>query len=430
MSALDADNNRQQVQCLASNQAQEMLGVFIAPDGNHKEQFQNLLSKAKFLGERNRTIPAYSHEAWTGLTHIAMKSLEYCLPSTNLTKSECTTIMWELLRAFLPKAGINRYIKRDVLYASPKVQGLGLKNLYLVQGIHHVSDLCENIWKQLITGQFQMTSLEYMRLELGVNDHILNTNYDSLCNLVHTESWMEKTWKFMSEHKITIDVDPPKVPIRQQNDIPLMEIILASPNITPHEIKTVNKCRLYLQIFQLSDMVTGCGKFIKDSAWNCIRDSHNKDSSTKWPLIPPPSKGMIKIWQSVLRQSLCIIKYQKLDVPLGKWFGMLSHWTWFLGKDVRYSRDYKNVVRKHKVIGGTPRRRRYSKKGKRIKNEQILGTTPTTVSSHQEHFEAKGLQSVLLSPIPEIAVILFSIHHLTHHHILELDLHLHAQVPT
>ena len=68
-----------------------------------------------------QTFDAYHHEAWIGLNNVAMKSLEYCLPATTLTKSECDKEMWQLLKTFLPKVGVNRFIQRDVLYVPHSV---------------------------------------------------------------------------------------------------------------------------------------------------------------------------------------------------------------------------------------------------------------------------------------------------------------------
>ena len=399
LSARDAANNLHELQHLLPHQAQEMLGVHIAPDGNNNDQVKTLLTKAKGYSERMRTNFSYSHEAWVGMTHVAMKSLDYCLPATTMTQQECDKIMWEIIKGFLPKSGINRYIKRDVLFAPPALQGLGMKNLYVMQGIHHVADLVENVWKNSITGHFQLTSLEFLRLELGVNYHLLNSNYESLAGLIMTPSWIVHTWKFMSEYNINIDIDAPKIDTLRENDKPLMELILQNNLVTEQEAVVANKCRLYLQVFMVSDLVTGCGKYLKDNVWNGIRDNHNKSSTTIWPLIPRPSNDMIKTWQSVLRRTLCTVRYKSLDVPLKSWLQIPRYWTWFLDGDELVSRDYKDVVRRHAVVGGTPRRKRYNIKGKRT-NECISPTAiPTTIKHHDLYYEVEGTNQVQINSV-------------------------------
>ena len=67
ISVKDSENNLQQIQRLNSDEAQEMLGVYISPNGDNKCQYEHLLKKAIDLGERIRTCYTYRHEAWLGL---------------------------------------------------------------------------------------------------------------------------------------------------------------------------------------------------------------------------------------------------------------------------------------------------------------------------------------------------------------------------
>lgn len=69
------------------------------------------------------------HEAWMALTAITMKSIEYILPTMNLSEEEYRSIMSPVLRQFLPKMGINRNIKRDILYTLASIQGFNIKIL-------------------------------------------------------------------------------------------------------------------------------------------------------------------------------------------------------------------------------------------------------------------------------------------------------------
>ena len=121
---LDSKNNEQVLQYISSNKSQEMLGVYLSPDGNNEDQFQIMKQKAIQFGEVIRSQYFHRHEVWIALKTMVMKSLEYVLPATTLTKAQCDKIMWQLLQHFLPRAGINRYVKRDVLYAPVTIQDL------------------------------------------------------------------------------------------------------------------------------------------------------------------------------------------------------------------------------------------------------------------------------------------------------------------
>ena len=142
--AINANETLHQIQYIPPDTAQEMLGVFLTPDGNNKEQVRQLKLRAHTVAELIRTKHVYRHEAWLVLTTMALKLIEYCLPATTLNYEQCKEIMWILIKDFLPKSGINRYIKRDVLYALPSSQGLGLKDIYLTQGISHINEIIEH----------------------------------------------------------------------------------------------------------------------------------------------------------------------------------------------------------------------------------------------------------------------------------------------
>ena len=266
LTARDKENKRVDLEYLKPNEAKKMLGVQLAPDGNNTVQVQEMENKTKKLAESIRTGYLQKHEAWTALTLMAMKSIEYPLPALTLKEEECDRIMRPLLKAYLPKAGVVRTFKRDLVYATLKKQGLGLKNPYLTQGIAHVIDCVEHIWKQTITGHFINIALENIRLELGVNITILCSEYKTFEPLIMTESWTQSCWKFMSETKITFDDKTAKINMTRDKDRTIMDGILEL-KLHPQEVKQVNKCRLYLKVATLSDITTGDGKMTTRDAW-------------------------------------------------------------------------------------------------------------------------------------------------------------------
>ena len=150
---------------------------------------------------------------WIALQTMVMKSLEYPLPALTLTENECKEIMWIVLKTFLPNAGVNRYISRDLLYAGLEKQGLGLNNPFITQGLSHVADVMDHQWKKTMTGHLITESLEHMRLEIGCNMDILMEKCEKYEALVLTKSWIQNTWQFMSQYGIQLDEKTPKIPL-------------------------------------------------------------------------------------------------------------------------------------------------------------------------------------------------------------------------
>ena len=93
----DKEGIRRQLKYLQSNQSEEMLGVFLSPDGSNDKQIEKLKLRTKELGELVRTGHLDRNESWTTLTHVALKAIEYSLTALTLSEKECTSIMAPLL---------------------------------------------------------------------------------------------------------------------------------------------------------------------------------------------------------------------------------------------------------------------------------------------------------------------------------------------
>jgi hypothetical protein len=85
----DIQNIRKVVKRILPNQAEETLGVWIAPNGDTKVQVQKLLEKAHTWAEQMRTGVIRKTEAWLGLTSTIWRTLCYPLNACNLTISQC-----------------------------------------------------------------------------------------------------------------------------------------------------------------------------------------------------------------------------------------------------------------------------------------------------------------------------------------------------
>ena len=223
ISCFNPKGEREDLEYLSPDEGKKMLGVHLTPKGSNKLQLEKMHEKIDKLVEHIRVGHLQPHEAWISLTTMVMKSLEYGLPALTLTEAECTELMWKILKTYLPKSKINQYIKRDVLYGGIGKQGLGLRNLFLTQGVSHVISIVEHLWKETITGYLIRASLENIQLAVRMNIAILDTDFLQFEHLLPTDSWIRQTWHFMSTHNITLKDNTPKIHPQRQNDVILME---------------------------------------------------------------------------------------------------------------------------------------------------------------------------------------------------------------
>ena len=236
----DAEDTPQEMKFISSHKAQEMLGVYIAPDGNQSDQIKAFEEKVNSYCEKVRTTNLHKHEVWLGLQSIVMKSLEYALPVTTLTKEQCNRLMWKIIKAFLPRAGINAYIRRDVIFAPVECQGLGLNDIYITQGVGHVKEIIEHSWTNTVTGYFITTILEQIRLELGLNINILESNYYVYEYLLVTKTWIQHTWQFMTDYNITYADKTAGFTVYRERDSLLMEHVHSCKEISVQDKITFN----------------------------------------------------------------------------------------------------------------------------------------------------------------------------------------------
>jgi len=145
-----------------------MLGVYLAMDGSNDVQVQQMREVAEKWNEKVRVGHLTRYDAWLALQSTVMKKLEYPLLALTLSENECTKIMAPILTGGLPKIGVSRSMARSLVYAPIKYQGLAIGNLYITQGLVQVKALLDHIWQGTTTGKLLRTSIEYVKIELGL----------------------------------------------------------------------------------------------------------------------------------------------------------------------------------------------------------------------------------------------------------------------
>lgn len=105
-----------------------------------------------------------------------------------------------------------------------------------------------------------------------------------------------------------------------------MQIFVES-GANKEELLALNRCRLYLQAYFLSDLVDGSGSYLLDDAWHGhLQEVPHKTDS--WPKQgKPPMKDWL-IWQFFLKR--CFLgRGRKFKNTLGSWTQMDENWPWY-----------------------------------------------------------------------------------------------------
>jgi hypothetical protein len=97
---------RQELRRCQPYDAQETLGIYLAPDGNHKQQLNKMLQLSTRWADSMRSGKIPKDDAWLAFQLTIWKSLLYPLPALSLSPEACESIMRPLLHYLLPAIGV------------------------------------------------------------------------------------------------------------------------------------------------------------------------------------------------------------------------------------------------------------------------------------------------------------------------------------
>ena len=388
----DFDGIRKKLKRIEPNVGDKMLGIRLSMDGNDKDEYEFRLQQAKDWRDRLRAGHLDKHLSWLNLKTTIMKQLEYPLPVTTFTKQQCDKIMGIVLETGLSHSGINHHAPRKLVHGTLKFHGWDIPDLYVSQGIAHISVLL-NFGYSLRdpTGQLLRSSAQHMLLELGTGQKLFEHDYTRL-NHVVTHSWMRHTWQFFHVYNLQLDSDLPTLKLLCRGDRFLMEDWM---RFHTKGLAQLNRCRKYLQVVCLSEIVTADGKYISKSVWEGHRDSA-KPTPYHWPKQARPSENSWKIFREVLVSAYGVDRNTlQLATPMASWDQDYPQWPFYF--DRHSDRLYEKVGSQW---GVHPRRTgngrnsiTYSFHPSHFEQELPISARKASVSTNLSNYKITGISS-------------------------------------
>ena len=312
------------------------LGAILAPDGNNKEAVQSLRSTAERWHALVKTGHLQPDETFLATRSRVMKSVSYSLAAMTFTKKECNYILAPILLASLPKSHVSGTFPRDVVFGPLAEMGLGHSDLYTMQGVSHLNTIVHYLPMQDdITGQLIRHNLEAARVDIGLGGDFLMYDYATFSRHC-TDSWVKCVWKFIDCHEISFTESvTSEQTLKRENDKVIMFHIIQLDKYGTTDLLRINACRLYLQAYSLSDLITGDGNRFTMEAWGCERDKTRR-SLTLWPTQPRPNMKSRALWKQALKLAFSRHIDKTLHSPLGGWQHNPSRqiWTWFFNQEL------------------------------------------------------------------------------------------------
>jgi hypothetical protein len=200
--------------------------------------------------------------------------LAYGTPATTLSYKECEDVQWAVVAAILPKMGIVRNAATKVVFGSAKYCGLGLDHLVTIQNHLRLQYLISHIRSKSITSKLIRQQLDYTQLESCCSAQVLGQDYNRYSQAILCPNW-ESLHAFKSTVAINSDWIPQPARI---GDITIMEELTGSALVNKRDFTDINRCRVYLRVFFLSDMVNIQGDTIEE--WAITGERSNARHST------------------------------------------------------------------------------------------------------------------------------------------------------
>lgn len=307
----------QQIDRLDPSEARRTLGVYLAPDHNEMVQLQILRQKSTDWASRIFLSGLRDGIAWKAFQTTISKSLAYSLPVTCMSKAALHKAWTPAITATLRRMGIGKDFPLGVRYGPICFQGLGLDHPYYLQIVAHLECiLTASCQPDLNMSRILRVSCEYFLLELGFPGPLFSPPPATWASCI-TTSWIKSTWEMCFSQGITIATDVRLPPLRRVSDCYLM-LAFHDLGYSALELAVLNRCRLFMQVLTLSDIVSADGSFISQAGLLVQRDPVLSRTELHWPRRPRPSASSRRLWSTAVAR-LCSGRSSRLNTPLGSW---------------------------------------------------------------------------------------------------------------
>ena len=292
------DGSTDIIRRLEVTEARESLGIQTRYDGIQDDQKEYLRRKTVKWKDAIRSGHLQKDDAWYCLQSSIMKTVEYPLMATTLSKKDINYIMAPVLSGALGKTGVQRKMPHALVYGTLRSQGLDLHDPWVTQLIHHQQLILRHGTRPTITGQQLRTSAESLVLEIGSATPFWDLDYKIYGILATPNLWLGHTWQALSETQLRMKGPLPTIPTQRDGDIHIMDALVAN-NVRGIKLRDCGLCRMYLGATTLADICTADGTAIEEDAWNGREPT--RTSPYDWPRPGRPSTDMWNTWRAALR---------------------------------------------------------------------------------------------------------------------------------
>jgi hypothetical protein len=242
------------------------LGFHMTGEGTSSAHKKIMSEKEVLLGEATMGSSLWKSKSAVAYNSFYSPSLGYGMCTTMQLTKEREDIQRHVINAILPKMGIHRKVTHTVVFGMAQFGILGLDHLSTLQGHIRLKYIMGRIRCGDHTCQRMWMLIEYTQLECGNMENILEQDYEQLrnSNSINNKNWIKETWIHLhSCHSTVVVQQNLTLRLGCTNDIAIMDCLTASNQLTRGELQGINRCRIYLHAFFLSDIINIQGTLIE-----------------------------------------------------------------------------------------------------------------------------------------------------------------------
>jgi hypothetical protein len=197
-------------------------------------------------------------------------------------------------------------------------------SLWVAQGIDQICLFVKSWRANNIAGQFLRVALAWAQHNSGVGTPILEIPTIPIPYL--ETQWISSLRTALTSLGCKIQVDYSSVyPLQRQHDAHLMDVFREHCTFKPNELKSLNQCRLFLQVMVVSDICDASGRAIssKDYFDGVLSTIQSRDIAAVQER--PVALKTWSLWKRALTILVHNCKDRILGQPLGVWLHQHCH---------------------------------------------------------------------------------------------------------
>ena len=315
-----------QLERLEPWQSERILGLRLPLTGSMQAEMKHRTKKLTDFGEKFYKAPLNNYEALTAFQTRYKPMAKYPLPVTMFTTNELNEMQKKCVYRMLPKMGLNRHTPRVVVYGPRKMGGLQLMDMRVEQPTLHLETTMGHLRRGQKIGKALMITLRNLQIEVGTSKPFYTLDPNLFQYITPNTRW-GYFWKVAYEkglHAEMYNYWTPKP--SYHNDRNIMEVAVEDKYFRQKnrfKLESINKCRMHLQVFFISEMETRQG-LINERYLNGTTKYHHPEviiplqenpTATEWKdwkefIFRNFLKGAYKI-HPPLTQHLVVVKYDK-----------------------------------------------------------------------------------------------------------------------